>query len=463
MQSHKFGLMLAAALFFAAPMGASPALALSVNQETLIDMIRDINRPAADRLEDGLKRIEEEGLDKKTREKKNAEFIKKQLKKVSKQMEDARKAGVGLNPLDINRVVQLHWTLYYASGTSYEFLSHFRDFDMGPEFEIKRDEILERRKQAEADAKPPESQSQLIIRPEAGIGHMNIGHFNALRTEIGGNVVSPNFGAVDIEGGFQDAGFEVEFLEAQTILLFGNEAATSIFMAIDWGFLDWSDVYVLDADGNRLGVLGPEGPGGFFGGGVVTAPGFGDVTDGYFNGDYHEGLIQLGGKASWQLDFGQLTARAGTFYGWTSMDMRYGGTTNGGTFDFAYSSGLKTDRVGVQIGLGMEAPLIDTSSGVYMSFDARAIENFAEGHIALDTAIGSERQEIDDTRFDVGGKIEGGLYWEPTNDVSMRLGGSYETWRAPVPKVTGEVPAYIDWESRNSWTAQLTVEAAFPK
>lgn len=305
-------------------------------------------------------------------------------------------------------------------------------------------------------------------------GTMDRGQVSFLRTEIGGIVVNAKFAEVDRDDEFYGVGGEAT-LPLGTLGLGGLSFGLNAFVDGFWGTSDVNEnLGDVSADGNELGILGPEGPGGPLGGGLITAAGAGDLTDARYSDDYEEFLIRVGlsGSSFGLGDRGRddddplvyFTPRIAFLYGHTDENGRFSGSTNFGTVSFEYENELDSDRFGGELGTRIDVPL-SNHFGFYLDGGLRVTYDDADGSTSLESdSLGvpfpSERQDYSDSGWHVGGTIGAGLSVTYRN-VTGSLGVEYENWKVPAPRVTGTEPASLDFERRESLAGMLRLRIDF--
>ncbi|WP_415715628.1 hypothetical protein [Roseibium sp.] len=292
---------------------------------------------------------------------------------------------------------------------------------------------------------------QLSVEFEAG--WMERDSFNALRLQNGGNVVQDRFASVDRDGQFTSVMIQGQADLGTSAPLFGtNLYALGSFR---YGY-SGADSYKtnVSSGGEDLAILALEGPGGVLGGGAVVAAPNSDLDYVAYNDNYHEYMAQLGLMTMVTSGPVTFSPRALFFYGQTNESLNYRGRTNGNTLFFGYEIDTNSHRVGVQLGSELAYQLADGFS-VFAGADARLVQNFSEtdGSLTFSGEFAhNETVKTDKNLFDVGGILEGGVRFQ-RGRFSANVGGRFETWRIPVTQVTGERPLYIDYQSRNSYSA----------
>lgn len=289
----------------------------------------------------------------------------------------------------------------------------------------------------------------------SNVGGMDRGEISFLRTELGGNVANPRFGAVDRDDSFASFGASAAIPVPGTDI-----SGLTAFVAASFG---WSESSIstefLSADGNQLGILGVETEG------YVTAAGFGDVgdvTDLAYDDRYQELLFRAGVSADTRgVGAVQFRPRAALIYGRTDEDSSFSGVTNGGTFFFDYDGQLESNRFGAELGFDAQMPLGPDGFGVYAGAALRLIQNFADGRVSLETNLPSfEQRTLSESQFDLGGTASAGLSYR-NGPLTARAGLDFETWQVPTLDVTGTDPARIEFQARNSLAVGVEIGIAF--
>lgn len=327
--------------------------------------------------------------------------------------------------------------------------------------ELRR--LEEERRRAEEEERPSGSMhdtSQGLgdgIEPYVGFrtGEVDLPDISFLRTELGGMVVNRNFGKRVREVKFH--GFDAQILGPITEhQIGGKQIAFSAFAAFSTADAEIDQPFSLDAAGNQLGIRGVEGAPGALGGGLVTGPGFGDVTDGLYSASYEDFTVRGGGEGRFNIFHSpwELGVRAAFLYGETEERSIFGGVTNGGTVNFAYDTKVESERLGGELGLNLRYPLFSPEIGIYGDAVGRFTSDDATGRIELTADLNgspfpSETQHLSDSAFSVGGLLGGGLYVDLGPFYGFG-GVEYETFNVPTVEVTGTDPAEIEFERRDS-------------
>jgi ribosomal protein S8 len=329
-------------------------------------------------------------------------------------------------------------------------------------------------RQPEPDLRQSSSQTEFAPMPvftmtaNARTGMLDRGKASRLRTELGGMVTNERFGPVDRNDFALGLDTTLQLnLDPRPIL--GKQVGLSPFVgfsSFDAG--DTTRIDFLSANGDQTALLGPQGPGGPLGGGLVTAAGFGDVENVRYSDDYDEFILRFGLSGKVRFDSGiTLEPRGSFFYGTTDERSSFSGYTNLGTVDFAYMSETESDRYGLELGTRLSFPLGDAGFGMFVDGAVRFIHNEASGYTSFDAGFNgapvpawSELQHYSKDKFDVGGLIGGGLTYD-NGPISAFAGVTLETWQIPVVQVTGEVPAFIDYDDRFSVEAKFGMKISF--
>ena len=340
--------------------------------------------------------------------------------------------------------------------------------------ELEDREIPPRPGQAGLPPEEPEdrrtSQADPFMRPSFGLGtrygEVDRGNVSYLRTQFGGVVIDSAFAGIEREHEFKAIDGEFTF-PLGTYSLGDKPFDLRLFTAGTYAFGDLDmDGDLISAGGDQLAILGPEGPSGPLGGGLVTAAGFGDVTDWSYADDYDEILIRGGVEA--QSAFAdppvRLRPRLSFLYSHTDEDSSFSGFTNAGTVFFDYDTELESDRYGAELGLYADVP-VGGNFSLYLDGAARVTYDDAKGSTSLSgttfgTPFASEQEHYSDSGWHLGGTLGGGVAVD-WGQVRGSLGAEFETWQVPVPQVTGEEPASIDFESRDSWVLKAQVKLRF--
>ncbi|MGI9386334.1 MAG: hypothetical protein ACR2OX_02785 [Methyloligellaceae bacterium] len=280
-----------------------------------------------------------------------------------------------------------------------------------------------------------------------------------LRTELAGTVINPYFLNVD-RGNADFSGFDVRDVKYGIIDPFG------IFSNDEWDFFFGYSLATshlrfssprLSANGNQTAILSPAGPAGALGGGAVTAPGFGDVTNINYMDSYEEDFFRVGIQNTFRVsDNVSWTPRFGYAYGRVEEESKLSGVTNGGTFPFQYHNKIDTDRHMLEVGSQITLKLTPEISA-YLDGDVRLIHNDAAGSSRLDA--GPFVPEIGMAALsetDVGGRVGAGVL-VGTDMLQGRFGVEYETWNIPVLHASGTQPAYLLFQKRDSIVARAEV------
>jgi len=312
------------------------------------------------------------------------------------------------------------------------------------------------------DRMTPENvvQYRFHIGSEFEGGWMERSSFNALRLQTGGAVVEDRFASVDQDGSFYSIKFDGEVdLGVPAPFGNGNLYATGSFR---YGTSS-ADSYGTNVStgGRDLAILAPEGPGGTLGGGAVVGAAFSDLDFVSFDNRYDEYMVQAGLSTLITQGPWTVTPRGLLFYGRTDESLDYDGRTNAGTLDFAYDVKTDSNRFGAQIGTEVA---VNFHEGVafFVAADARLVHNSADSTASLNLSGAlnhSETVTASNDQFDVGGILEGGVRFRQGR-FSADIGGRFETWQVPVARITGERPLYIDYESRDSYSAFARVNIA---
>ncbi|SOE17218.1 hypothetical protein SAMN05877838_2111 [Hoeflea halophila] len=291
------------------------------------------------------------------------------------------------------------------------------------------------------------------IEFEAGIGAMSRGSFSPLRLQDGGfNLVAANFAAVEREGTFSHVGFSFKnptghrdpFWSGTVNFIGGVQVGLSEASASGTN---------ISARGYGLGILGPEGPGGFFNGGVAINSAFADVNSLHYADKYQEIMVRAGAATQLKTSGLHIEPSFQVFVGQTSEDLSYSGRSANSSVGFAYDVSTSTRRLGVQIGTEIATTPRDNFT-LFGSGDIRLVQNWGHAKAALDmtgVVVGSEFAKAYGNLFDIGAVVRGGVRYE-REQVAFEVGGQFETWQVPVARITGEVPLYVDYRNRNSWS-----------
>ncbi len=290
-----------------------------------------------------------------------------------------------------------------------------------------------------------------------------------LRTELGGNIISPYFLNID-RGNTDFTGFDIRDVKYAWIDPFGfftNDELDNMFFGLYFGYsyasssLNYTALQ-LSAGGNQVGVLSPAGPGAPLGGGVVTAAGFGDVTNIVFSDFYDEQFfrtgiqrtLNLGANISW-------TPRVGYAYSYVEEKSALSAMTNAGTFSIRYDNHSETDRHILELGSEVRVNIAN-NFGVFVDGDLRFINNNAHGYSKLRAGnFAPEIGRFSRSEGDVGGRIGAGVFVE-NEFVQGRAGVEYETWQIPSVHIPGTSPAYLTFEDRDSVTGRFDFTFKFP-
>ena len=278
-----------------------------------------------------------------------------------------------------------------------------------------------------------------------------------LRTELGGTIISPyflnfnrsraDFTGIDVKGVINNW--------ANPFGLFSNDEWDFFYNYSRASSSFHSNFDMQSTSGNQLGILSPAGPDGPLGGGLFTAPGFGDVSGIHFSDNYKEEFYRIGIQNTFPLGtFGSWTPRFGYTYGKVEEESNLSAFTNLGTFNFEYHNLIDVDRHILEIGSEFRYK-VTGDFGAYIDGDVRLIHNDASGLSRL--TAGNFAPEIGHDKLsekDLGGRVGVGLYVENKN-VSANIGVEYETWQAPEIHVPGTRTAYLTFEHRESVAAKF--------
>ena len=299
---------------------------------------------------------------------------------------------------------------------------------------------------------------------ETEIGRMSRDTFNALRLQMGitgiGSGITPvtdRFASIDRDAAFSSVNVSGR-INLGTLPQYEYGAVYAVGSVRYGHSSDEFSGENISASGYNLGILGPEGPSGAFGGGVNLVHGAGNTDLDFlsYNDSYNEFMIQSGLEAEHACWIFFCTGRLLKFYGFTSEDLTYKGRTNSNTLDFRYDADVQTHRLGVQLGTDIGYRFNDNFSA-FVSGDTRIIQNFSSSSADLYVSgQGRESASADSSFTDVGVILGAGARFD-NGRYFATAGGRFETWDVGVARITGERPLYIDQESRESYSAYLRV------
>lgn len=303
-----------------------------------------------------------------------------------------------------------------------------------------------------SDALDTNLKANYSISGEFEYGRLKRDTFNALRLQSGGGATilqdnfashsrSSDFRSFAVEG-YGDLNKEAPFYGTNLYVIGGARHATSSSSSYDMNVL---------SDGADLGILSPYGPTGGLGGGVnVNAPNA-DLNFVRYHDNYSETLVSAGLMTMIEHGNFTFTKGASLFYGRTTEELNYSGRTNSNTLDFGYNVNTDTNRIGLQLSMEAETMVAPQLNG-YAGLDLRFVRNHSNSDAILNLSGALNATESASTsanKLDVGAVLEGGLRYKQGRN-SLDFGGRFETWQVAVPRITGEQPLYIDYESRNS-------------
>ena len=291
-------------------------------------------------------------------------------------------------------------------------------------------------------------------------GKIKLPPIHFFRTEMGGNVITHGlFRPRQESQDFSGSEFQIVIPNALPPLPEISQETWDAFFGFSRASASTdTSIDILSANNYQLGILSPEGPSGFLGGGILINSGFGDVTGLRFKNSYSEEFYRLGVQNTFTTNTATgaliITPRIGAFYGAVHDSSRLFGTTNGNTLDFNYHNEIETDRLGVEAGLEIRLKL-PSGVGAYIDGDARFIHDDAHGEsrFAVDGFI-PEVWQGSKSQYGFGGVIGAGFFVENEN-VSGRIGVEYETWQIPNLSIPGSREAFLTFNDRESVTARM--------